>query len=523
MEADLYIQPIHLRLQELALRYVARLLRVPHFLDNPTTGLIAEEIKSEIARRGARIGIGSQTERAWSRMLGKSFGAVPLDHKAHPVATKKAIRTMVKPIIATTTASNCPFNPKNEKKCHSKAQVAAWVNSELESLRINNHWIAFSDASTDPKTLVSGIAARVWNQEYKAGSKLDRAQQYSVLADNTESELAAIGLALDIVNEAKSDLPDDGKGKQLHIFVDSKEAQHCVAGKWKGGDTIPYRLIREIRNQITNMKKTGVDVKIRWVPSHCGIEDNDRVDTLAKEAMEQLKATLQRENWSQNLPHGAHGISLGAISRRIRINTRAMWENEWMHSGCEMQKYVKALPPKSALSVWWNQKGRDARKDCLMARLRYGVCALNESISRRRGMRGIGTCNACDTGQLETTAHFLLHCPKYRQLRNETFPKPSMRKGKSSLSDILAPYTDRRRDQQRLIASSATSFVWQSKRFVVAKFKVQCIRDCRATDNGKEYLIQWENYPIEESTWEPEQSLRLDVPYLIEQFEKDNQ
>jgi chromobox protein 1/chromobox protein 3 len=51
------------------------------------------------------------------------------------------------------------------------------------------------------------------------------------------------------------------------------------------------------------------------------------------------------------------------------------------------------------------------------------------------------------------------------------------------------------------------------------EYVVECIKGKRIIDNQLEYLVKWEGYKDEESTWEPIENLQ-NVLNLIEEFEK---
>ena len=52
------------------------------------------------------------------------------------------------------------------------------------------------------------------------------------------------------------------------------------------------------------------------------------------------------------------------------------------------------------------------------------------------------------------------------------------------------------------------------------RWNVEEVLQMRVLENKKEYLMKWEGYPMEESTWEPEKRLMEDCPGKVKRYLK---
>ena len=52
-------------------------------------------------------------------------------------------------------------------------------------------------------------------------------------------------------------------------------------------------------------------------------------------------------------------------------------------------------------------------------------------------------------------------------------------------------------------------------------YQVEEIIGFRLVNNKEEYKIKWQDFPIEESTWEPVNNLS-NVKYLVQKYNKEN-
>lgn len=106
-------------------------------------------------------------------------------------------------------------------------------------------------------------------------------ERYAALgvATNNVGELSAIGLALDLLDEAH--FPED---VQAEICTDSKYTFGLLELGWKAKSNAD--LVARLRKQLATRK-----VRLHWVAGHVGIPENERADALANEGVsESLRA-----------------------------------------------------------------------------------------------------------------------------------------------------------------------------------------------------------------------------------------
>jgi len=95
------------------------------------------------------------------------------------------------------------------------------------------------------------------------------------IATNNVGELSAIGLAIDLLDEAG--FPTDS---QAEICTDSKYTYGLLELGWKAKSNT--ELVAKLRRKLTGRK-----VRLHWVAGHVGIEENERADALANEGVNQ--------------------------------------------------------------------------------------------------------------------------------------------------------------------------------------------------------------------------------------------
>lgn len=95
------------------------------------------------------------------------------------------------------------------------------------------------------------------------------------VATNNVGELAAIGLALDVLDE--TGFPDDGRAE---ICTDSKYVFGLLELGWKAKSNA--ELVSTLRDRLGDR-----NVRLHWVAGHVGVAENERADELANEGVAQ--------------------------------------------------------------------------------------------------------------------------------------------------------------------------------------------------------------------------------------------
>ena len=155
----------------------------------------------------------------------------------------------------------------------TKAQAAAAKASAAQLIESFDprSAVAFTDGACkgNPGPAGSGAVLKLPD-----GTVLERSMALGV-ATNNVGELAAIGLALDLLDEAK--WPE---GERTEICTDSKYTYGLLELGWKAKSNT--ELVMSLRDRLKGRK-----IRLHWVAGHVGIPENERADELANEGVQQ--------------------------------------------------------------------------------------------------------------------------------------------------------------------------------------------------------------------------------------------
>ena len=136
-------------------------------------------------------------------------------------------------------------------------------------------------------------AAAVINRHFQNSETTCR-QLSKRLPDNSTifaAEATAINLALNYYQHM---------GPVHHDVVIYSDSMSCLQAI-EGEDT-ENPFISHIMNLLWLLSDKGTHVRFYWVPSHCGIDGNERVDQLAKETLDQDKDPLANVHYTDMKP-----------------------------------------------------------------------------------------------------------------------------------------------------------------------------------------------------------------------------
>jgi ribonuclease HI len=155
----------------------------------------------------------------------------------------------------------------------TKAQEAAarqLTADQLSSLAEGTH-ICFTDGACkgNPGPAGSGAVVKL------ADGRVLEASRFLGIATNNVGELTAIGMALDLLEEAAV-----GRDEPVVIFTDSSYSRGVLTQNWKA------KANKELIQLIKIRLQSWTQLRINWVAGHAGIPENERADELAGSAVE---------------------------------------------------------------------------------------------------------------------------------------------------------------------------------------------------------------------------------------------
>lgn len=245
----------------------------------------------------------------------------------------------------------------------------------------------FTDGSKIDKAIAVGAAYIC--------PELNKSHKISVI--NHASIYTAECMAID----SALDLALDQTNKNCHIFTDSLSVIRSLQNPQINAKANFYLLnIREkVKQYITNPYNSKIC--FYWIPSHIGIELNDRVDALAKEATRSAPST------SVKIPYTD---IYNSITNRARASTCEKVKIEAQRKGTEYFDLYFSTSP----FPWFHNKTLTRQFITWVNRGRANHYHLAASLARI----GFISDKQCSCGYLEEDLdHVIWNCPKYEPNR----------------------------------------------------------------------------------------------------------
>ena len=267
----------------------------------------------------------------------------------------------------------------------------------------------YTDGSRDHEKVGAGIYANDHNIQINESIRI---------SDNVaiaSAELTAIKNALKLI--------EPGEIREWAILTDSLTSVQAINNYNK--KSARPDLLQEIHESYTHLISLGHKITIVWIPSHCGIEGNEKADTLAKEATKQSEVRDQ-------IKLGKTEINT-LISKQI---TEKVWEDRWRKSneGRTFYRYLEFVRKHNLL---------ESRRNDKINRLRLGkprFVVLQEK-----------ECKHC--GAELTIEHAIVTCPSNDKIRTELREKYQMPDDYPlTVGLLLTPYEEPEEYQQKIDA-----------------------------------------------------------------------
>ena len=146
---------------------------------------------------------------------------------------------------------------------------------EILSTRYQSYLKIFTDGSVSE---TNEVGAGFIIPNLKISKSIYLGKDYSIYT----AELTAIQMALNTIIELKRSIFD------IVFCVDSKSVLQSLQNNNKNERN---DIVIEIKLALHSLIMNGTNVEFFWVPSHCGIKNNDKADHLAKQGSRNLNST----------------------------------------------------------------------------------------------------------------------------------------------------------------------------------------------------------------------------------------
>ena len=273
----------------------------------------------------------------------------------------------------------------------SRQEAQAKFNEFGEAL--GSHDEVYTDGSKMNEKVGS---AAVINRHFQNGETTCR-QLSKRLPDNSSifaAEATAISLALNYYQHM---------GPVHHDVVVYSDSMSCLQAI-EGEDT-ENPFICHIMNLLWSLSDKGTRVRFCWVPSHCGIDGNERVDQLAKETLDQDIDPLASVHYTDMKP---------LVNSYIQKLVQTKWDVA-VH-GRDLYLVKPTLgPPKKFQHL-------TRAEEVVITRLRIGHTKATKSHILSRGPPT--GCHHC--GETLTIDHMLLECALLQECRDEYYTVDSL-------------------------------------------------------------------------------------------------
>ena len=207
------------------------------------------------------------------------------------------------------------------------------------------------------------------------------------------AELHALLLSLKMIYQSQH--------KKFLIFCDSLSALQAVAGR-----NLNHPVLLDFHKLHTLLCFEEYDITFVWIPSHIGIRGNEKVDSLAKEAVE-----------GQNLLSSTR-VPFSDLKPLVNEYIFKEWQKEW-----DVQKDNKLYQIRPKLNQFLPGTIGNRRDEVVLTRLHVGHSHFTHSFYFKR--EDIPKCVACD--EVLSVKHILLYCADLIEIRRRHYTSVSMK------------------------------------------------------------------------------------------------
>ena len=177
---------------------------------------------------------------------------------------------------------------------------------------------------------------------------------------------------------------------QLQLYTGAVIFSDSLSGLTAMKNATNDNFVHEILITLSHLRQKHITVNFEWIPAHCGLQNNEKVDYFAKLG---LSNRIEIHNKT----------SFSSEKSKVLQKTNEEWQQRWQKTEYPLKQIQPTVPSNFSSSLTRNEEK-------IIHRLRTGVMGLNEDL-HKIGLHDNGYCNECS--DLETVQHFLISCPKY--------------------------------------------------------------------------------------------------------------
>jgi hypothetical protein len=268
--------------------------------------------------------------------------------------------------------------------------------------------------SVSMKKNKTGYSIIVWCND----QVVSRIQRPTGMANSVNIYIAQLGAIKQAVEWASRMLNHTPSFGGATIYASNISALHSIANpKQQSGQS----LIRHTIETLQKAKEAGKRIQLKWVPANPEIPAVKAASKIAAETTG-TRSPQTETPWTSTRFKSA---MYSKLQRELQIPGSG---REW-RTGRHLKQIDAALPGNHVKLLYDNLTRKESQ---ILAQLRTGHCALNSFLAKI----GAAENGLCECGQAsESVRHFLLHCQKYQQLRNEMIEKAGKHYG--DLSHML--------------------------------------------------------------------------------------
>ncbi|SPO28301.1 uncharacterized protein UTRI_04698 [Ustilago trichophora] len=373
---------------------------------------------------------------------GKGIGGAGRGAQLRVGPWRWALQGQVAPVERVSPPITAPWHWKGPKVVIVDAEKARQTAKALQHRMPKVTTVVFTDGSRKAvRQGQAGVGAAAFgSSNHPIGTWTYRRPLPEERTDIFDAELCAIQLALQscleismgqiaveegVVTKTVRGRQMGTKWKRIEVLSDSQAALQRLQAGWKRDRSAGQSWCIRIRELITLLEShnPGVAITLRWVPSHCGVEGNERADREANEAAEGVAA--EELVFSQAK---ANQVIDGSV-REWRIK---------MHEELALGHRVVSRSPREKPTKTYAGLRRTTARHLLLWRC-----------NRIPSSREHGRCPECDCGHEERTReHLLLHCKLLEDQRKavQSFFPPNQR---AQLDKLLIGGEWRGEDEKR--------------------------------------------------------------------------